>query len=85
MRQAPTDSDPTAADIAEHLPEISAAEPFTIPGSIFEEVLAVCERLGFKPGDRPSAGCGAAVPAPRTHDRSPRIDAAGIRRNRSSR
>ncbi|MFD4401200.1 SDR family NAD(P)-dependent oxidoreductase [Nocardia sp. NPDC058499] len=45
---APTDSDPTAADIAEHLPEISAAEPFTIPGSIFEEVLAVCERLGVR-------------------------------------
>jgi NAD(P)-dependent dehydrogenase (short-subunit alcohol dehydrogenase family) len=39
-------SNPTADDVAAHLPEVSATEPFTIPGSIFEEVFAVCERLG---------------------------------------
>jgi NAD(P)-dependent dehydrogenase (short-subunit alcohol dehydrogenase family) len=26
--------------------EVSATEPFTVPRSIFEEVFAVCERLG---------------------------------------
>ncbi|AHH17756.1 oxidoreductase, SDR family [Nocardia nova SH22a] len=41
-------SEPTADDIAAHLPDIVAAEPFTVPGSIFEEVFAVCERLGIK-------------------------------------
>jgi hypothetical protein len=25
---------------------VSATEPFTVPGSIFEEVFAVCDRLG---------------------------------------
>jgi hypothetical protein len=30
-----------------HLAEISATEPFTVPGSILEEVFAVCERLGL--------------------------------------
>ena len=39
-------SNPTADDVAAHLSEVSATEPFTIPGSIFEEVFAVCERLG---------------------------------------
>jgi NAD(P)-dependent dehydrogenase (short-subunit alcohol dehydrogenase family) len=39
-------SNPTADDVAAHLSEISATEPFTVPGSIFEEVFAVCERLG---------------------------------------
>ncbi|WP_433522448.1 SDR family NAD(P)-dependent oxidoreductase [Nocardia pseudovaccinii] len=43
---ADPDSDPTADDIAAHLPQISATEPFTVPGSIFEEVFAICERLG---------------------------------------
>jgi hypothetical protein len=37
---------PTADDIAAHLSEVSATEPFTVPGSIFEEVFAVCEQLG---------------------------------------
>jgi NAD(P)-dependent dehydrogenase (short-subunit alcohol dehydrogenase family) len=37
---------PTADDVAAHLSEVSATEPFTVPGSIFEEVFAVCERLG---------------------------------------
>jgi NAD(P)-dependent dehydrogenase (short-subunit alcohol dehydrogenase family) len=39
-------SSPTADDVAAHLAEVSATEPFTVPGSIFEEVFAVCERLG---------------------------------------
>jgi NAD(P)-dependent dehydrogenase (short-subunit alcohol dehydrogenase family) len=40
-------SNPTADDVAAHLSEVSATEPFTVPGSIFEEVLAVCDRLGI--------------------------------------
>ena len=44
---AEPDSDPTADDIAAHLAEVSATEPFTVPGSIFEEVFGVCERLGI--------------------------------------
>lgn len=44
---AEPDSNPTADDIAGHLGEISATEPFTVPGSIFEEVFGVCERLGI--------------------------------------
>lgn len=43
---AETESNPTADDIAAHLAEVSATEPFTIPASIFEEVVGVCERLG---------------------------------------
>jgi len=43
---AEPDSNPTADDVATHLSEVSATEPFTVPGSIFEEVFAVCERLG---------------------------------------
>lgn len=43
---AAPDSDPTADDIAAHLSEVSATEPFTVPGSIFDEVFGVCERLG---------------------------------------
>ena len=38
---------PTADDIAAHLAAVCAAEPFTIPGSIFDEVAQVCERLGL--------------------------------------
>ena len=38
-------SNPTADDVAAHLSEVSATEPFTVPGSIFEEIVAVCERL----------------------------------------
>ena len=40
-------SNPTADDIAAHLAEVSATEPFMIPGSIYEEVFAVHERLGI--------------------------------------
>jgi NAD(P)-dependent dehydrogenase (short-subunit alcohol dehydrogenase family) len=43
---ADPDSEPTADDIVAHLEEVAATEPFTVPGSIFEEVFAVCEKLG---------------------------------------
>jgi hypothetical protein len=43
---AAPDGDATAEDIAAHLSEVSATEPFTVPGSIFDEVFGVCERLG---------------------------------------
>lgn len=38
---------PTVEDVAAHLPEISATAPFTVPESIFDEVFAVCDRLGI--------------------------------------
>jgi NAD(P)-dependent dehydrogenase (short-subunit alcohol dehydrogenase family) len=44
---AEPDSNPTADDIATHLAEIAATEPFTVPGSIYEEVFAVTARLGL--------------------------------------
>jgi NAD(P)-dependent dehydrogenase (short-subunit alcohol dehydrogenase family) len=44
---AQPDSDPTADDIVAHLTEISATEPHGVPGSIFDEVFGVCERLGI--------------------------------------
>jgi len=44
---ADPDTSPTADDIAAHLAEIAATEPFTVPGSIYEEVFAVSERLGI--------------------------------------
>ena len=40
-------SKPTADDIAAHLTNVSATEPFTVPMSIFDEVLGVCDRLGI--------------------------------------
>jgi hypothetical protein len=43
---AEPNSSPTADDIAAHLAEIAATEPYTVPGSIYEEVFAVTERLG---------------------------------------
>jgi NAD(P)-dependent dehydrogenase (short-subunit alcohol dehydrogenase family) len=43
---AEKDSNPTADDIQAHLSEVSATEPFTVPGSIFEEVFAVTAQLG---------------------------------------
>jgi NAD(P)-dependent dehydrogenase (short-subunit alcohol dehydrogenase family) len=36
---------PTADDVAAHLVEVAATEPFTIPASIFDEILAICSRL----------------------------------------
>lgn len=40
-------SRPTAEDIAAHLAEVSATEPFSVPASIFEEVTEICTRLGI--------------------------------------
>lgn len=45
-----TEGEPTADDIAAHLAEVSSTEPFTVPGSIFEEVFGVCARLGVNVG-----------------------------------
>ena len=46
---ADPDSDPTADDIAAHLAELSATEPFIVPGSIYDEVFEAGERLGVTP------------------------------------
>lgn len=40
---------PTADDIAAHLPELSATSPFTVPASIYDEVMRICERLAITP------------------------------------
>jgi NAD(P)-dependent dehydrogenase (short-subunit alcohol dehydrogenase family) len=44
---AAPDAPPTADDVATHLGEVSATEPFTVPTSIFDEVGDVCTRLGI--------------------------------------
>jgi NAD(P)-dependent dehydrogenase (short-subunit alcohol dehydrogenase family) len=41
-------SSPTADDVEAHLSDVTATEPFTVPGSIYEEVFAVTERLGIR-------------------------------------
>jgi NAD(P)-dependent dehydrogenase (short-subunit alcohol dehydrogenase family) len=38
---------PTADDIAAHLEEIASPDPYTIPGSIVDEVLQVCQQVGI--------------------------------------
>jgi len=40
-------SRPSADDVAAHLDEMSATEPFLVPGSIFEEVAEICGRVGI--------------------------------------
>ena len=40
-------SNPTADDIAAHLTNVSATDPFTVPMSIFDEVFGICDRLGI--------------------------------------
>lgn len=40
-------SKPTADDIAVHLTDVSATEPFSVPMSIFDEVFGICKRLGI--------------------------------------
>jgi len=40
-------SNPTADDIAAHLTDVSATKSFTVPMSIFDEVVGVCSRLGL--------------------------------------
>jgi NAD(P)-dependent dehydrogenase (short-subunit alcohol dehydrogenase family) len=42
-------SAPTAEDVAAHLTDISATQPFSVPTSIVDEVLGICERLGITP------------------------------------
>ena len=42
-------SEPTAEDIAAHLAEVSATEPFSVPSSIVDEVLELCARRGITP------------------------------------
>ena len=34
-------------DVAAHREELSATEPFTVPASIFEEVVGICARVGI--------------------------------------
>jgi NAD(P)-dependent dehydrogenase (short-subunit alcohol dehydrogenase family) len=46
---AKPDRPPTAEDIAAHLADVSATEPFTVPMSIVDEVLGICTRLGINP------------------------------------
>lgn len=38
---------PTAEDVATHLAEVAATEPFTVPTSIFDEVAGIADRLGI--------------------------------------
>ena len=40
-------SNPTADDIAARFTDVSATEPFTVPMSIFDEVLGLCDRRGI--------------------------------------
>ncbi|MFL6082751.1 MAG: SDR family NAD(P)-dependent oxidoreductase [Mycobacterium sp.] len=44
---AEPNSSPTADDVAAHLAEVTATEPFTVPASIYDEVFEVGERLGI--------------------------------------
>jgi hypothetical protein len=44
---AESGSNPTADDVASHVDEISATEPFTVPSSIIDELADICERLGI--------------------------------------
>ncbi|HWP65984.1 MAG TPA: SDR family NAD(P)-dependent oxidoreductase [Candidatus Limnocylindria bacterium] len=37
----------TADDVAAHFTDVSATDSFTIPASIFDEVFAICSRLGI--------------------------------------
>jgi len=39
-------SEPTAEEIAAHIEQVSATERFSVPTSIVDEVLAMCQRLG---------------------------------------
>jgi hypothetical protein len=40
-------SPPTAEDVATHFDKVSATSPFTVPDSIFDEVMEICSRLGI--------------------------------------
>jgi hypothetical protein len=41
---------PTADDFADHLAQIMAPDPYSIPSSIVDEVLQVCDRVGIPLG-----------------------------------
>jgi NAD(P)-dependent dehydrogenase (short-subunit alcohol dehydrogenase family) len=41
-------SAPTADDIDAHIEEVSATEPFTVPMSIVDEVIEICNRVGIQ-------------------------------------
>jgi NAD(P)-dependent dehydrogenase (short-subunit alcohol dehydrogenase family) len=47
---SPRGSRPTAEDVEAHLKEVEATEPFTVPMSIVDEVVEICERLGIPLG-----------------------------------
>ena len=85
---AEKDSNPTADDIEAHLSEVSATEPFSVPGSIFEEVFGVAAQLGVTTGSMdidsyspPPVGAQVAGPGcarrPRRHPRVPAHRLAG--------
>ncbi len=40
-------SAPSADDIVAHLDQLSATEPFSVPGSIFDEIAEICTRRGI--------------------------------------
>ena len=40
-------SKPTADDVAANLAKISATQPYTVPGSILDEIVDICTRLGI--------------------------------------
>jgi NAD(P)-dependent dehydrogenase (short-subunit alcohol dehydrogenase family) len=44
---APPGSEPTAEDIAANLADVSATEPFTVPSSIFDEIVQISSRIGL--------------------------------------
>jgi NAD(P)-dependent dehydrogenase (short-subunit alcohol dehydrogenase family) len=44
---AETGSRPTADDIELRLAQIAMTDPYTVPGSIFDEVFRVCEQIGL--------------------------------------
>lgn len=44
---ASSDSPPSAESIETHLAEVAATEPFTVPGSIIDEVAQICSRIGI--------------------------------------
>ena len=46
---AESGSQPTAEDVAAHIEQASALTPFTVPTSIFDEIIGICDRLGITP------------------------------------
>lgn len=41
---APEGTVPTAEEVAKHLDDVAATEPFAVPGSIVDEVIEICQR-----------------------------------------